>query len=91
MPANTVNVARPGKWGNRFSVQEYGRELAVLNHRMEIEGKLAIGAIELSELRGKDVACWCGLDEACHGDTLRELANQVREKVEGGDGSTIGA
>lgn len=76
MPANTVNVARPGRWGNRFSVKEYGRDLAVLNYRMEAEGKIAIGALDLSALREKNVACWCGLDEACHGDTLLELANR---------------
>lgn len=28
-----------------------------------------------AELRGKDLACWCPLDEACHGDVLLEIAN----------------
>lgn len=28
-----------------------------------------------SELRGKDLACWCRLDEACHADILLEIAN----------------
>lgn len=27
------------------------------------------------ELRGKDLACWCSLDEACHADVLLEVAN----------------
>jgi hypothetical protein len=27
------------------------------------------------ELRGKDLACWCALDEPCHGDVLLEIAN----------------
>jgi hypothetical protein len=26
-------------------------------------------------LAGRDLACWCPLDEACHADTLLELAN----------------
>lgn len=30
----------------------------------------------LSELRGKDLACWCSLDKPCHADVLLELANQ---------------
>lgn len=76
MPPNTINVARPGRWGNRFSVAEFGRERAVLNHRLELQGKLAIAAVDLSPLRGMNVACWCGLDEACHGDTYLELANK---------------
>ncbi len=28
-----------------------------------------------AELGGRDVLCWCGLDELCHGDTCLELAN----------------
>ena len=26
-------------------------------------------------LRGKDLACWCPLDQSCHADVLLELAN----------------
>lgn len=29
----------------------------------------------LEELRGKNLACWCPLDQPCHGDVLLELAN----------------
>lgn len=29
-----------------------------------------------SELRGKNLACWCPLDQPCHADVLLELANQ---------------
>lgn len=28
-----------------------------------------------SELRGHLLACWCKLDEDCHGDILAEIAN----------------
>lgn len=75
MPENTVNVSRPGKWGNPFSVAEYGRELAVANFRRRMEGLDAIGALDLSELRGKNLACWCQLDDLCHADVLLEMAN----------------
>lgn len=27
------------------------------------------------ELRGRDLACWCPLDEPCHADVLLEIAN----------------
>lgn len=27
------------------------------------------------ELRGKDLACWCPLDQPCHADVLIEIAN----------------
>jgi hypothetical protein len=27
------------------------------------------------ELAGKNLACWCALDQPCHADVLLELAN----------------
>lgn len=45
-------------------------------YRGEIELLLSIGARDLSELRGKNLACWCPLDQPCHADVLLELANQ---------------
>jgi len=29
----------------------------------------------LDELRGKNLACWCPLDQPCHADVLLELVN----------------
>jgi hypothetical protein len=29
----------------------------------------------IPELRGKNLACWCKLDQPCHADVLLELAN----------------
>lgn len=75
-PEGAVVVARPTKWGNPFSIAEYGRELAVKNYRMRVTGLISIGAVDLSLLRGKDLCCWCPLDQPCHADVLLELANQ---------------
>jgi len=33
---------------------------------------------DISELAGKDLACWCSLDCRCHADVLLELANDGR-------------
>lgn len=33
------------------------------------------GLPNLSALRGKNLACWCPLDQPCHSDVLLELAN----------------
>lgn len=30
---------------------------------------------ELAQLAGKDLVCWCPLDQPCHADVLLELAN----------------
>jgi hypothetical protein len=35
----------------------------------------ALEPAKLELLRGKDLACWCPLDQACHADVLLELAN----------------
>ena len=33
----------------------------------------------VAELRGKDLACWCPLDQPCHADVLLKLANESTE------------
>lgn len=33
---------------------------------------------ELPKIRGKNLACFCALDQPCHADVLLELANGVR-------------
>ena len=33
------------------------------------------GDVDLEELRGKDLVCFCGLDAPCHADIWLELAN----------------
>ena len=71
MPENTVNVARPTKWGNPFTVENTGRVPAVLRYACEVAPML-----DVTELRGKNLACWCALDQECHADVLLELANE---------------
>lgn len=34
----------------------------------------------LESLRGRDLACWCPLDQPCHADVLLRMANQWKEK-----------
>jgi Domain of unknown function (DUF4326) len=81
MPANAIYVGRPTVWGNPYVV---GSKL------MNGETLTAEKAVELYEqhlaenfserdirhcLRGKDLACWCALDEPCHADVLLRIAN----------------
>lgn len=43
-----------------------------------------IGAAQI-ELAGKNLACWCALDQPCHADVLLELANPTpQEEQDGG-------
>ncbi len=79
-PANVVYVGRPTRWGNPYRVEELGRTEAMRRFRKLFEAKARGAKTEfpvpdLSELRGKDLACWCRPDQECHADILIELAN----------------
>lgn len=39
-------------------------------------GKILVWASNLETLRGKDLCCWCPLDQPCHADVLLEIANR---------------
>ena len=45
-------------------------------YQIHIEYQVKKGNLDLSELRGKDLACWCPIvDKKCHADVLLKLAN----------------
>jgi hypothetical protein len=92
LPEGAVNVARPGKWGNPFIVGKDGgtREcvrlyVLLLGGYTCISGTASVAAQraaadavkdDLSELKGKDLACWCSLDtKFCHAEVLLRMAN----------------
>ena len=84
MPEGAVYVGRPTKWGNRFKVGTWaivnGAEEAVYNHaravRLFRENAWHWGLdLDAPQLRGKDLCCWCPLDQPCHADVLLEWAN----------------
>ncbi len=82
MPPNTVYVGRPSRWGNSYSVREYGPTLAVVLYRQQMLDLERAGfTLDLGELRGKDLACWCSLDQPCHADVLLELLAAQRVEV----------
>lgn len=81
---DAVIVARPQRYGNPFVIgtsQNGGnitREMAVAAFREAlIDGRLQFNVKEVRvELGGRDLACWCPLDEPCHADVLIEIANR---------------
>ena len=40
------------------------------------------------DLAGRDLACWCPLDQPCHADVLLELANAPEDRGQTDGGST---
>ena len=87
LPTNTVVASRPTRWGNpfvegatshlgvSFSAGPLTRRQAIELFRGSIEAQLRDFPDSLAELRGKNLACWCALNEPCHADILLELAN----------------
>lgn len=77
MPEGAVYVGRPTKYGNlcggrgpKEKVEAY-RQILLLHQRDSPEWFESF----ISPLRGRDLACWCPLDQPCHADVLLELAN----------------
>jgi hypothetical protein len=85
MPEGAVYVGRPTIWGNPFDMSRGETRMSVLTwYRMWLTGKKNKAGSDLLrdeilsrylELRGKDLCCWCPLDQPCHADVLLELAN----------------
>lgn len=74
----TVRCNWPGR--AEFPDEEGARVFSIGRHRhhlMHPQSRVVPLTVEdvVRELRGKDVACWCRLDQLCHGDTLLDLAN----------------
>lgn len=78
MPPNTVYVGRPTKWGNPYKIGDlFGPDYTDRISAFGAKHLFITYALRLphQELRGKNLACWCALDQPCHADVLLEIAN----------------
>jgi hypothetical protein len=77
LPKGAVVVARPTKWGNPHKIGPLTRAQAIAAYRRDLlAGRLRVSVEDVRrELRGRDLACWCKLDEPCHADILLEIAH----------------
>ena len=73
LPDGVVVVSRPTRWGNPHPLS-LGRPEAVRRYRDDLlAGRLPFTVDDVRrELRSRDLACWCPLDEPCHADVLVE-------------------
>lgn len=73
---NSVYIGRPSLFGNPFIVGKDGtREEVVEKYREWISTQPELIERVVSELKGKDLICFCA-PKACHGDVLLEIANK---------------
>lgn len=83
MPPNTVYVGRPTEWGNPWGY----RGKYSIKDPVEAVDKFRgwVKNLNLAPLRGKNLACWCPLDQPCHADVLLEIANEPTKELTDGD------
>ena len=86
------SVARPGKWGNPFSISAIMAETgldrngaqaeAVDRHRRWMDGDIEADRPRPSRadirvaLAGRNLACWCPMGTPCHAENLIAIANE---------------
>jgi hypothetical protein len=87
-PEGAVVVARPSKWGNPWRVDpsratnpprdEYrataAEVVALYCNWVRWAAPFTFADVR-RELAGRDLACWCPLDQPCHADVLLAIAN----------------
>jgi ribA/ribD-fused uncharacterized protein len=84
VPPGAVYVGRRtptlagSRYANPYKINaQTPREEAVRLYRLHLANDPQLAACARAELAGRDVACWCGPGELCHGDVLVELAASV--------------
>lgn len=77
IPPDAIYVGRPSKWGNPFTAGVDGtREEVIKRYRhFLIEEGYNGSVVDVRELKGKDLVCWCA-PLPCHADVLLEVANE---------------
>lgn len=79
LPPNTVKVDRSTRHANPYRSRDAQKAVEAYRNwwQNRLEAPSRRWALrQLEKLRGKNLACWCKLDEACHADVLLELANR---------------
>jgi Domain of unknown function (DUF4326) len=85
-PEGVADVTRSTRFGSPFTEGDRATMVALYRQWVTdpdappIRGKRRIfrppTAEDIASLRGKDLACFCPLEQPCHPDVLLELANQ---------------
>ncbi len=95
MPDNTVKVDRSTVWGNPWRLNEevpYGfvppdaRSAVMLFRRMMLDPVMCKAVnypLDFGPLKGRNLACWCRLDQPCHADVpLAHLARTTQAPIQ---------
>lgn len=90
MPEGAIYVGRPTAFGNDWSMHDAfirgirdereQRAWAVREYRNDLLNWLQNPsfAAKVATLRGKDLVCWCPVDQPCHADVLLKLLEPLQ-------------
>lgn len=68
---NAVYVGRPSKWGNPYKLKDgFTLEESLIQYKSWLELQLDINPHFLDALIGKDLVCFCPLNQPCHADII---------------------
>lgn len=79
VPPGAVYVGRQGfglrrsPWANPFSLRKHDRAEALRLYRQWLVGQPALVDRARRELTGKQLACWCRVEDSCHADVLADI------------------
>lgn len=83
-PKDYFPIHRPTPLGNPFTVEQYGREKAIMLYEVWLRGKLLEGNPEITTAlesakkalaTGKPLGCFCK-PKSCHGDVIVKIIHE---------------
>lgn len=80
MPEGAVYVGRLTDFGNPHSLIGSTPEIATKLFEEHLLNEPGLLELAIKKLRGKDLACFCPLNQACHADILLRYVNRGRKK-----------
>lgn len=80
MPEGAVYVGRPTDFGNPHPLIGSTPEIATKLFEEHLLSEPGLLELAIKKLRGKDLACFCPLNQGCHADVLLHYVNEGGKK-----------
>lgn len=73
-----TDTGNGSKWANPYKIDKsHTRKMVIQSYQLWVADKIRSHELDIEELRGKDLVCWCA-PEPCHGDVLMEILAQPK-------------
>lgn len=73
-----VYIGRPSKWGNPFKIGIDGNRKEVLQKYYDYFKENNQLMVDVQELKGKVLGCWCK-PKSCHGDIILKILREIEQ------------